>query len=164
MNIDFMRKHVKILAVVVVALIIGASVWYYLESIKSDKAEDFTVTDLDGNTFTLFDYKDEKVVLLDFMSVTCPTCEEEMPELRKIHQKWGERIEMLSICVGSDDEDDLRDLMEEHHATWRAARDTDGVFEKYGVTSIVRVIIVDKEDKITYSHVGTSSAKKLNKE
>ncbi len=154
----------KIFAVIAVVLIITAGIWYIVESFKSDEAEDFTVTDLDGNIFTLSDYRDDRVVLLDFMGVTCESCKKEMPELRKVHQKFGDDIVMLSIAVSTDKEDDLREFKEDYEATWRFAVDKDNVFEKYGVTSIVRVIIVDKEGKITYSHVGESSAGDLEDE
>lgn len=165
MNPDFFRDNVKIIAVIIAALVVGVGFLAYLQSKKTDEAADFTVVDIDGNPFTLSDFRDRKVVLLDFMSTTCPTCEEEMPELVKIHKKFGDRIQMISIDIyKSETDEELRDFMEEHDATWRAARDTDDLIDKYDIKAIVRLIIVDKEGKITYSHQGVSDAKKLAKE
>jgi len=167
MSLDFGSSHIKIIAVAIVAIIIGVAIWSYLESKQTDEAPDFTVTDLDGDTFTLSEFLDQKVVLIDFMSTTCPSCEEEMPELVKIYNKYGDRIEMISIDiagVGEDGEDDLRDFMEDYNAHWRAALDTDDLMDKYDITEIVRLIIVDKDGKITYNHVGVSSASRISKE
>ncbi len=164
MNPDFVKDHIKIIAVVVAAIVIGVGFWAYFQSKKTDEAPDFTVTDIDGNPFTLSDFRDKKVVLLDFMSVNCASCREEMPELKKVYQKFGDRIQILSVDIQSDNDEDLQEFMDEYNAKWRAARDTDNLISKYNIKLIVRVIIVDKEGKITYSHEGASSAEKLTKE
>lgn len=166
MDSDFVRNNSKILAVILVALIIAVGFYSYLRSKQTDEAPDFTITDIDGNDFTLSDYMDNKVVLIDFMGTDCQSCEDEMPELVKIYNHFGNRIVMISIDVQrTDTEDDLRDFMEDHHAEWRAAIDDDGeLVQKYNINAIVRLIIVDKEGTITYSHTGGSDYDTIKKE
>ena len=156
--------QIKIITVAIVAIIIGVVVMQYLNSKKTDEAPDFTVTDTEGDDFTLSEFRDNKVVLLDFMSVSCASCEDEMPILKDIYAKYGNQIVMLSVDVGGDTNEELENYMDDHDADWRAAIDTDDVMGKYGITSFVRVMIVDKDGKITYDHVGVSSFKKLSKE
>ena len=67
------------------------------------------------------------------------------------------------IDIEGDDEEELRDFMDDHDAEWRASLDTDDLMGKYGITSIVRVVIVNEEGIITFSKVGESSTSKLSK-
>ena len=164
MKIDWKSPYIKVLVVIVAVVIIIAALQLF-SSKKTDKAPDFTVKDIDGNIFTLSDYKDKKVVLIDFMATWCSSCKEEMKHLKEIYEKYGNKIEMISIDIDrTESEEDLRNFMEEYNAKWRAALDTDNVKEKYGITDIVRVVIVDKEGYITYSHVGVSTAETLSDE
>ena len=165
MNDELLRNNIKLIALGIVALIIGVGFYAYFQSKQTDEAPDFNVTDIDGQPFTLSEFRDKKVVLIDFMSVTCPSCREEMPNLVKIHEKFGNSIEMISIDVQrSDTEEEIRDFMNEFNAKWRAARDTDNLIRKYNVKSIVRLVIVDKEGKITFSHEGVSGFRAIEKQ
>ena len=50
------------------------------------EAPDFTLMDPDGNEFSLSDFEGEKVVVLEFMNMSCGTCKNfEENSLRK----WG---------------------------------------------------------------------------
>jgi len=57
---------------------------------------DFTVTTFNGQTFTLSEKKG-KVVVIDFTGVNCYWCDEQMPELQKIQEEYGNEIILLSI-------------------------------------------------------------------
>jgi cytochrome c-type biogenesis protein len=166
MDPDFIKNNSKILAVILVAIIIGVGVYSFFEGKQTSDAPDFTVTDTKGNDFTLSSYEGNKVVVLDFMSTSCPSCEKEMPELVKLHNKYGNTIVMLSIStLPSDSNDDIDEFMDEYNAKWRAARDEGGeLIDLYNIKEIVRVIIVDKEGKITFSHTGASGFEDLDKE
>lgn len=53
-------------------------------------APNFTVTDIDGNTHTLYDYlNDGKKVLLDFFFTTCIPCQFYSPQVNLAYQKYG---------------------------------------------------------------------------
>ena len=51
----------------------------------SSTAAAFTLTDTKGKTHTLADYKG-KWVLVNFWATWCPPCQEEMPDLQKLHE------------------------------------------------------------------------------
>lgn len=163
MQFDWKNPYTKVFVVIVAFMVVAAGWAIFLRGEKTDKAPDFTVTDLNGERFTLSDYRGKKVVLIDFMSTTCASCKEEMKYLKEIYEMYGNRIELISIDVQkSDTEEDLRDFMKEHNANWRAALDTDNCIGKYSITEIVRTVIVDKEGRITYSHVGISDTDTLS--
>ncbi|HUV79287.1 MAG TPA: rhodanese-like domain-containing protein [Candidatus Bathyarchaeia archaeon] len=94
------------------------------------EAPSFTLTSIDGTTFSLSDYSG-KVVVLTLISTTCGLCNEEMQELVQLRQANPE-AEILTVSVNPLDTDEiLRDFKEIHNADWTFARDTDNVFFKY---------------------------------
>ncbi|KHE67743.1 TlpA disulfide reductase family protein [Halobacillus sp. BBL2006] len=61
-----------------------------------EKAPDFSLETLDGQTVKLSDYKGKKV-FLNFWATWCPPCQEEMPEMEKFHKEYGKEVEVLAI-------------------------------------------------------------------
>lgn len=51
---------------------------------------DFTITDIDGETYHLYDYlENDTYVLLNFFGVTCNTCIDFVPDLNKLYTIFG---------------------------------------------------------------------------
>jgi rhodanese-related sulfurtransferase/peroxiredoxin len=93
-------------------------------------APPFTLTSIDGTTFSFSDYSG-KVVVLTLISTTCSLCNEEMVELVQLRQANPE-VEIITVSVNPLDTDEiLRDFKENYTADWTFARDTDNVFFKY---------------------------------
>ena len=58
--------------------------------IKAQTAENFTLVSTDGNVYTLFEQLDSnKIVILDFFSVGCQTCQLNTPEIDSLWQIYG---------------------------------------------------------------------------
>ena len=130
-------------------------------------APDFTLKDTEGVTFSLSDYEGEKVVILDFMFSTCVPCEKFVKEALGPYSGYMDEddIAIVSVSVfGNDDETKLRNYAEEHD--WRhALGDSNGDIEiDYNVIGTPKIFIIDKEGKITYSHVGPISESELSNE
>lgn len=66
----------------------------------------FTMTDTDGNTHTLYNYTAAgKYVMLDFFFVTCPPCQQTTPVFNQLHDKYGCNsgdLICLSVNTGQD--------------------------------------------------------------
>jgi peroxiredoxin len=66
------------------------------------RAPDFTLPDRHGNPWKLSEHRG-KVIVLNFWSITCPPCVEEMPtleELSRFAQQW-EDIEVVTVSTDS---------------------------------------------------------------
>lgn len=61
-----------------------------------EKAPDFTLMNLDGEKVNLSDYKGKKI-FLNYWTTWCPPCREEMPEMQKFHDKYGEEVVILAV-------------------------------------------------------------------
>ncbi len=150
------------IALIILAMIIGSI--YLLSMRGGEKAPDFTLTDIDGNEFSLSDFEG-KVVVIDFMAVSCGPCNDAMPDLRAIYEKYGDDIVMISIDVyENEDEDQLREFMNKHKATWIFARDTDDLKTKYNIVSIPKIVIIEENGGVTFSHVGAVPESTLTQE
>ena len=62
----------------------------------ADKAPNFTMTDLQGNSVELQDFFD-KPILLNFWASWCGPCKSEMPDLEKAYQQYGDDIHFLIV-------------------------------------------------------------------
>jgi len=60
------------------------------------QAPDFTVTDEQGNTCRLSDFRGRPVVL-NFWASWCPPCRQEMPEFDKVHGELGGEVAFLMV-------------------------------------------------------------------
>lgn len=59
-------------------------------------APDFTLVDFDDKVVKLSDFKG-KPVFIDFWTKWCPFCTEEMTEIEKIHQEFGDEVVVIGI-------------------------------------------------------------------
>jgi len=160
------RKWLKItgitIAIIVVLGGLGYGGFYFItHSGNLETAPNFSVTTLAGANFTLTDYRG-KVVLLDFMSVTCVPCKQLMPELGFISDEFNDSLVILSIDVDpTDTEAQLLEFKNDYNATWSFALDTDGLFEKFSVLDIPKTIIIDANGYITLAETGFTAGSGL---
>lgn len=132
-----------------------------------EDAPDFTVTSIDGKTFSLSDQRG-KVVFLNLFATWCPGCNAEMPTLVKLRQRYPD-AEFITISVeGSGDTDeDIKAFKEKYGAQWTFARDTDRVWQRFqdlGQPYIPTNIIINPQGKLTYRKIGERPFKELSEQ
>lgn len=133
----------------------------YLRIAYCGLAPDFTLTDIDGKTFSLSDFKG-KVVILDFFATYCPPCREEMSHLKTVQREFGNKVVIISISVWKEDTDEkLKEFRSNYGITWILARDTANVRGKYDVPTIPTLCIIDQEGYIQHYHHGLTEASVL---
>jgi cytochrome c-type biogenesis protein len=154
-------RWLKITSIVLVSLVvlggIGYGTYYFMRNNNLEPAPVFSVPTLAGYNFTLADYQG-KVVLLDFMSLTCQPCKEMMPELVNISKEFNDSLVILSVDVDlSDNATALQEYKESFNATWDFALDTVGLATAYAVVTLPKTVIIDKEGYITFAEIGFSA-------
>lgn len=112
-------------------------------------APDFTLQDSEGRTFNLRDFRGKPVVLF-FMTTGdwCLPCKlETRDHLVPLRNSFGDRIHIVSLEMlpGDYSDADLNAYKATYGSEWTYARDLDGVAQKYGVTTLSVVVIVDAQ-------------------
>ncbi len=112
---------------------------------------DFSATDLDGKPISIEAYRG-KVVLVDFWAVWCGPCIAEMPNVKKVYEKYKDKgFDIIGISLDND-ETSLRDFLKENDIPWRQVFSGEGwdspVSRQYGIYSIPNMWLIDKEGKL----------------
>lgn len=103
-----------------------------------EKAPDFTLQTLDGKTVKLSDYRGKKV-FLNYWATWCPPCREEMPEMQRFHEKYGDEVVVLAVNgTGTEDsEKAVRDYILEGEYTFPVLLDKElEINQTYQIISI----------------------------
>lgn len=158
-----MSKKIQGLIVLILILIFAVQALIFLEPSEIKKAPDFTLTDIDGNTFNLTDFKGQ-VIILDMMSIPCKSCKLVEADLKEIYPDYEDKVVFISVDILADDSDEmLREYREKHDINWTIARDTDNLILKYRSELIPKVIIINAEGYATFEG-GVTDADTLRKE
>ncbi|MEE9585988.1 MAG: TlpA disulfide reductase family protein [Nitrososphaerales archaeon] len=122
---------------------------------SGEKAPDFTMTDTDGNTFSLTDLQ-EKVVVLNFMATWCQSCVWEMGDLIELYNTYSIRnIVFLSVSiepVGT--VKDVIDFKSKYCAEWAYVLDDGSLFSSYEVQVLPTTYVIDGSGTIIYGRTG----------
>jgi peroxiredoxin len=113
-----------------------------------EKAPDFTLADLKGGTVSLKDYTG-KVVCLVFSTTWCPHCRTEIPELKKLHAKYGDKgFVLLNIDV-QESAKKVSAFAEKQGIPYRVLLDEDGkVTKAYGIRGVPFTVIVGRDGTV----------------
>lgn len=130
----------------------------------AQSAPDFYLTDIDGNQFSLSDYRGQ-IVLLNFFHTMCSGCIEEIPHLKSLYTEFSEDLIIISISVASFDTDErLLEFRQNYDINWIVARDTASVVELYNVEFVPMLVIVDQDGDIRHQHIGETEYSVLYEE
>ncbi|WP_462413464.1 peroxiredoxin family protein [Neobacillus sp. Marseille-QA0830] len=124
-----------------------------------DKAPDFELKTLTGETVKLSDLKGKKV-MINFWATWCPPCKAEMPDMEKFHQEVGDDITILAINI--DPQYDVQGFVDENKLTFPILLDTeDTVNGKYKVLSIPTSYFIDSKGIIQNKFSGAMTLEQM---
>ncbi len=123
-----------------------------------DVVDDFTVTDIEGNTHNLYEYTAAgKYVYIDFFFTTCGPCQATAPKLNEFYDKFGcgaGDIMCMSINQGNDDDAAVTDYDETYGGEFNHAPiiSMDGgslaVRSNFGITYYPTICLINPENEI----------------
>ncbi len=128
---------------------------------KGAISPDFALKNIDGEMYTLDDFKG-KYVYIDIWATWCMPCIKEIPYLKKIGKDY-QNIQFISICKSDKKERWIKMVneMELEGIQLFASDDNVDFFKKYMVQGIPRFILIDKEGKIIDANAERPSSPRL---
>lgn len=123
---------------------------------KGDQCSDFEAIDQYGKKHRLSDMKG-KYILLDFMTTYCGPCIKSVDELRRISEKYANKLVVISFNADGNKEVWMNGVTRDK-PTWQSWWDGKGaygnVIQKYGVTGYPTFFLIDPSGKIIHETSG----------
>lgn len=126
------------------------------------KARDFTVTQVNGETFSLSAHRG-KVVMLNIWATWCAPCVEEVSDFSDLYEKYKEQgLFVLGVSIDKQGESVVKPFMEKHGVSYPVVIDRGTIMDKYGPTmGIPTTYIIGREGNLQYFAVGALTKKEL---
>lgn len=131
-------------------------------------AIDFELSDLEGNTVKLSDYKG-KIVFVNFWATWCPPCKKEMPEFNEASKEFEQNGDAILLAVNlttggaqRETEEKVRKFIDDNGYTMKVLLDKTGrVADQYKIYSIPTTYVIDKDGNVSTYYEGAISKAKL---
>jgi len=142
--------------VIVAALVfVSGLAWWYMgaggpeEGVTvGERAQDFTVVDLRGESFVLSEHRGE-LVIIDFMTTWCGPCELELRELEELYDS-GDGFTVVSVEIDQTlHEEDFEAWVTDKGFKWFVGQSPE-TGRQYKVNSLPTIVVVDKEGEIVF--------------
>lgn len=127
-------------------------------------APDFTMTDADGATLTLADFKG-KPVLLNFWASWCGPCASEMPDIQAAWEEHGSDVEFVIVNMtgmSGETEQSAKAFLTDNGYTFPCYFDANNsAASAFGVSSIPQTYLINAEGDIIGAYMGAMNASVL---
>ncbi len=130
----------------------------YTGAFIDDFGPDFTVTTLDGNTFTMSNMKEKKPVMMVFWATWCKNCKGQIPLIKKIYEQYKpNELAILAVNIGKNETlDKIKLFVKDNLLPYPVTYDESGmVAGKYLIQGVPTIILVDKKGIIRNRLRGT---------
>jgi len=121
-----------------------------------DRAPDFEVTTVDGQTISLSESLDEgKPVVVYFTASWCPTCARNWPVMSEVYPEYEGRLTMVAISIDpTDTEDVIRNLSEERNFQFPSTAGHPEIMIDFGVSGQATTVGVGRDGYIAFKKEG----------
>lgn len=116
---------------------------------------DFELPALDGSTFKMNEHRG-KTLIINFWSITCPPCVEEMPALEQlalIASQWSD-VEVIAISADQDWEQAKTIIADDSRITHLLDSELNVIRDKFGSKLFPETWIIDKAGVVRFRYDG----------
>ena len=132
-----------------------------LEAYDQDRKQaDFTLTDLEGKSWSLQSLHG-KVVLVNFWATWCPPCRKEMPDLEALYQQFRKQG-LLVLAISDEDAGKVKPFIAEKEISYTVLLDPGGkVNTLFHVWGIPNTFIYDRSGKLAAESIDMRTRKQF---
>ena len=124
------------------------------------KAPDFSLKNIDGEKVNLRELEGKKV-FLNFWASWCKPCQIEMPDIQKLHEEYGEDVEIIAVNLG-ESKKEVKNFLEMRGYNFTILLDENReIGSKYMVRAIPTTYFLDEKGIITEKHLGILSYEQM---
>jgi len=119
-----------------------------------DYMYDFTITDCNGNSYTLSNVLEtKKMVVLNFWASWCGPCQSEFPVMEQAYNTYKNEVEIFAISV---DSYDTQEAVRGMGLDMPAFDGTNGrdVSSHFNISAIPVTVVIDRYGIVSYMHTG----------
>lgn len=109
--------------------------------------------DMEGKQFNLKEQKG-KVVVLNFWFVNCPPCQQEMPQLNTLVDRYAGNPDVHFLSVALDERYDIIDFLKTHPFTYRIIDGGRFIANGLGINRYPTHVVLDREGKVVFHTSG----------
>ena len=127
-------------------------------SLLSKPAPEFSLKDLDGTEIALKDLRG-KTVLLNFWATWCAPCREQMPQIQSLSVDFKDKGLIVLGVNYNETESVAKKYFADHKYSFGSVLDPEKLTsQKYGVTGIPVVVLIDKTGVVRFFQQGYNSS------
>jgi peroxiredoxin len=127
---------------------------------ESRQQANFTLTDLQGKTWTLKDLKG-KVVLVNFWATWCPPCNKEMPDLEALSKRFADQGFVI-LAISDEEADKVKPFIAQRNITYPILLDAGRkVNELFEVEGIPKTFVYDRQGKLVAQSIDMRTQKQF---
>ncbi len=123
----------------------------------NERAPNFKLTDADGNTVKLSNYRG-KVVLLNFWATWCAPCKAEVPWFVDLQKEYADDLVVLGVSFDEDGWTSVKPFIEERNVNYPVMLAGPDLPEQYRkIESLPATLMINRFGYITGTHLGLAS-------
>ena len=146
--------------ILILAMLFSVSSLYAIQ--PGQIAPDFTAQTLSGKKVSIEQFKGKKVVWLTFWATWCPYCTKEIPALKDLHKKYGDKVEILAVNIGVNDSvEKAEDYKFEHDLPYDIIY-SNQITRQYGIRGTPTQVVIDSKGRVAY--IGTQVPSNITQE
>ena len=121
-----------------------------------DYVGDYSITDVNGNTYTFSQLLSEKkAIILNFWFISCGPCQMEFPYMQKSYNQYKDDVALIAINPIDAKEKDIQKYANDNSLSIPMAKGENAWVTAFDLRAFPTTIVIDRYGCISFYHVGS---------